>query len=182
MSGNISLCIPGSFVVILQISLTVVLLSYRHYTGSILVILLSMQTWCFFWRVSVWRLHARAAEVDLERHLSTIVLVSCPGQELFERACPARVVDGKAEAPLPLPHRQCPNAITVGNRRFDAGGSCCAICLETTWQAGGLCRELQCGHSFHKECIDEWWSRRKTAALRCPVCRSEQVIPSLSVD
>lgn len=41
----------------------------------------------------------------------------------------------------------------------------CAICLDTLYRD---MKELECGHKFHKLCIDAWFSRGTT----CPLCRS----------
>lgn len=39
----------------------------------------------------------------------------------------------------------------------------CLVCLES-FAAGDEVRNLSCGHSFHRECIDEWFER----STRCP--------------
>lgn len=41
----------------------------------------------------------------------------------------------------------------------------CSICREET--NNKLCRKLKCGHVFHCECIDTWFSKDNT----CPYCR-----------
>jgi len=45
----------------------------------------------------------------------------------------------------------------------------CAICLENEEQKEELI--LQCGHIFHKECINEWFRRRQNND--CPCCREQ---------
>jgi hypothetical protein len=39
----------------------------------------------------------------------------------------------------------------------------CTICLEEPED----CSQLKCGHIYHKECINEWFKKKKT----CPNCR-----------
>ena len=41
----------------------------------------------------------------------------------------------------------------------------CAICMESR---DGPRKHCQCGHSFHKRCIDKWLQRHDT----CPLCRN----------
>ena len=43
----------------------------------------------------------------------------------------------------------------------------CAICQEAV--SSGGCRIRQCGHSFHRSCILNWFSM----SVRCPVCRHD---------
>ncbi|KAL6880575.1 hypothetical protein ACP4OV_012140 [Aristida adscensionis] len=46
--------------------------------------------------------------------------------------------------------------------------ACCPVCLES-YAAGEVVRELpDCGHLFHRECVDPWLRQRPT----CPVCRT----------
>lgn len=46
----------------------------------------------------------------------------------------------------------------------------CQICL-SDYECADTCRSLtKCGHSFHKECIDEWLT---TGRNNCPMCRSK---------
>jgi len=44
----------------------------------------------------------------------------------------------------------------------------CAICMDT-FTEGEIIRDLKCGHSFHRGCIDEWLMRKST----CPLCREK---------
>ena len=41
----------------------------------------------------------------------------------------------------------------------------CSICQEST--DNKLCRQLECNHTYHCECIDKWLSNNNT----CPYCR-----------
>ena len=49
----------------------------------------------------------------------------------------------------------------------------CAICLEC-YTPGTYKRILNCGHVFHKKCIDRWFRRLDddVMELKCPVCRN----------
>merc|ERR1740121_3332300 len=49
------------------------------------------------------------------------------------------------------------------------GRADCVVCLSSIEDQEG-CRRLHCQHTFHPDCIDEWWSRA-TSGLKCPVCR-----------
>lgn len=44
----------------------------------------------------------------------------------------------------------------------------CSICLEKD----NKCIKLNCNHTFHIECIHEWFKKD----LTCPICRKKQVI------
>jgi Ring finger domain len=46
--------------------------------------------------------------------------------------------------------------------------SFCVICQETC-DLSSIIRVLSCKHSFHINCIDEWFTENKT----CPVCKFE---------
>merc|ERR1712096_101331 len=45
----------------------------------------------------------------------------------------------------------------------------CAICLDVI--ENDTRKVLQCGHQFHKDCIDEWFISKET----CPICRAVSV-------
>lgn len=34
----------------------------------------------------------------------------------------------------------------------------------------------QCGHIYHKECVLQWWTHKPRRCIRCPTCRTKQVI------
>eukprot|EP00747_Dinoflagellata_sp_TGD_P164951 gnl/TRDRNA2_/TRDRNA2_185612_c0_seq1.p1 gnl/TRDRNA2_/TRDRNA2_185612_c0~~gnl/TRDRNA2_/TRDRNA2_185612_c0_seq1.p1 ORF type:complete len:136 (-),score=13.77 gnl/TRDRNA2_/TRDRNA2_185612_c0_seq1:52-459(-) len=51
----------------------------------------------------------------------------------------------------------------------------CAICLCRV-DEGAPCRQLQCSHGFHPECISGWWVNKDINHLACPVCRQPQNI------
>lgn len=42
----------------------------------------------------------------------------------------------------------------------------CCICLDTGTAA--QCKQLGCGHTFHRRCIQRWFKR---GSLTCPMCR-----------
>ncbi len=49
-------------------------------------------------------------------------------------------------------------------------GKTCSICHEN-YKDKELYRELkQCGHFFHKKCVDEWFFKSKSYS--CPLCRN----------
>lgn len=47
----------------------------------------------------------------------------------------------------------------------------CTVCSET-YKTGEYKRKLNCGHTFHKKCVDKWLK----VHFRCPLCR--QVVGS----
>lgn len=54
------------------------------------------------------------------------------------------------------------------NQQFE----CCICCEEV--KSSEFIRELNCGHAFHKKCIDKWLvnSMREKETISCPVCRT----------
>lgn len=69
--------------------------------------------------------------------------------------------------------KRCSKTVTVGgtgkNSKPPEKLETCAICLEDP-QQGDTVRVLQCGHSFHRECIDRWLNKENKA---CPVCKAD---------
>lgn len=53
----------------------------------------------------------------------------------------------------------------VGISKTNADGEICAICHN---DLGAGTEKLQCGHTFHTMCIQQWLRR----AVTCPVCRA----------
>jgi hypothetical protein len=45
----------------------------------------------------------------------------------------------------------------------------CAICQDAMERGAQIRRINQCGHIFHKECVDAWFQRN----VRCPTCRHD---------
>ncbi|KAM3857279.1 uncharacterized protein ACN63O_019266 [Diretmus argenteus] len=51
--------------------------------------------------------------------------------------------------------------------------SVCLICHDDLSKGGSGIRELQCTHTFHRECIEEWlWSKQS-----CPTCSVQVSMP-----
>jgi hypothetical protein len=46
--------------------------------------------------------------------------------------------------------------------------ACCSICIDD-FELGEVCMQLPCFHSFHPECVSEWFA----AHYHCPNCRHE---------
>ncbi|KAM0007462.1 putative chromatin regulator PHD family [Helianthus debilis subsp. tardiflorus] len=44
----------------------------------------------------------------------------------------------------------------------------CVIC-QKEFEAGEICYTLECGHWYHKECINEWLNHKSL----CPICRDK---------
>jgi hypothetical protein len=49
----------------------------------------------------------------------------------------------------------------------------CIICLNDCWGSQMTPSILQCGHSFHQECINEYFKENYT----CPICKKSAYIP-----
>lgn len=51
-------------------------------------------------------------------------------------------------------------------------GYMCVICLEN-FKAGLYKRILECGHTYHKKCVDKWFMvlDNEKRATRCPICK-----------
>ena len=45
----------------------------------------------------------------------------------------------------------------------------CRICLDDLCSTENNKMDLECGHSFHQNCLDEWRKENNT----CPICRAE---------
>ena len=59
----------------------------------------------------------------------------------------------------------------AGDGDAEEADNCCAICLGRLKWPGSS--ELQCGHVFHRACLDIWWERSSTKS--CPTCRQTHV-------
>jgi hypothetical protein len=61
------------------------------------------------------------------------------------------------------------------DEKEEQNANICSICLESNSKSS---ERLECGHHFHKECIDPWLSSNNT----CPLCRLKvQMIPNSSL-
>mmetsp|Transcript_16361 Transcript_16361/g.46775 ORF Transcript_16361/g.46775 Transcript_16361/m.46775 type:complete len:127 (+) Transcript_16361:114-494(+) len=56
--------------------------------------------------------------------------------------------------------------------RLTAPADSCAVCL-VDMQTHEPCRQLQCSHLFHADCIDRWFLRG-VSTMVCPTCRRTQ--------
>lgn len=68
----------------------------------------------------------------------------------------------------------CGGAATAGEDGEDdtlvvdnGTGDTCAVCIED-YESGDELRALDCGHAFHKDCIDPWLITKRAC---CPVCK-----------
>ncbi|KAI9328036.1 hypothetical protein DFJ73DRAFT_766144 [Zopfochytrium polystomum] len=50
----------------------------------------------------------------------------------------------------------------------------CSICLCPFAKEDRIREIIQCKHSFHKECLELWWTRSWWGFRHCPVCRQSQ--------
>ena len=57
----------------------------------------------------------------------------------------------------------------------DDDRSTCPICLYNICKGE---RTLECGHSFHKFCLEKW---KKNGNYKCPTCRSDFDVPKFRV-
>ncbi|KAJ0771325.1 putative transcription factor C2H2 family [Helianthus annuus] len=64
-----------------------------------------------------------------------------------------------------------------GDSLVDANGSGCSICLADYKPADVIRLLPECGHLFHRKCIDKWLRVHPT----CPVCRNSPLLVKLAV-
>eukprot|EP00443_Scrippsiella_acuminata_P033068 CAMPEP_0115266828 /NCGR_PEP_ID=MMETSP0270-20121206/51670_1 /TAXON_ID=71861 /ORGANISM="Scrippsiella trochoidea, Strain CCMP3099" /LENGTH=192 /DNA_ID=CAMNT_0002682939 /DNA_START=33 /DNA_END=612 /DNA_ORIENTATION=+ len=90
----------------------------------------------------------------------------------------ATIAAAVAERKAQMIERLCP-ATAMARPTTPAGApEMCAVCLEEK-EPGEMCRELQCGHSFHAACIDTWWQGSILNEMKCPMCRQSLSQPSV---
>jgi len=54
-----------------------------------------------------------------------------------------------------------------------AGQPNCVVCLcEVDVDEDSI--TTQCGHTFHKDCVLQWWTHTARSSIRCPTCRTKQ--------
>ena len=63
-------------------------------------------------------------------------------------------------------YEKCFRNLNPDENEFDDAQ--CYICLQTEKEMPGL-KKIPCRHTFHKNCLEEWFSYRKM--YQCPVCR-----------
>jgi len=49
----------------------------------------------------------------------------------------------------------------------------CVICLEDI-EEGQDAITTQCGHTFHQDCVVQWWTHKSRKVIRCPLCITKQ--------
>jgi E3 ubiquitin-protein ligase RHA2 len=69
------------------------------------------------------------------------------------------------------------NPTTRYTRRLTAEAAECRVCL-SEFEEGEKIRDLQCKHTFHKDCLDRWLQQ---GWATCPLCRTK-VLPDDVVD
>ncbi|XP_023003552.1 E3 ubiquitin-protein ligase RHA2B-like isoform X1 [Cucurbita maxima] len=62
--------------------------------------------------------------------------------------------------------------IRFSNKITSSPADQCAVCL-SEFEEGEKVRKLQCNHTFHKDCLDNWL---KLCFATCPLCR-RKVLP-----
>ncbi|XP_073351539.1 uncharacterized protein [Pagrus major] len=130
---------------------------------------------------------ATLSSMQLSRlHSSTQAPVTA--RVLLRRSSSRRLLPSPQEAIAPTPERR-PSLIppipeaTVPEKRgtfrrrnvmsLSDAYSVCLICHNDLSQGSGGTRELQCTHTFHKECIEEWLWRKQS----CPTCHVQVSVP-----
>jgi len=76
--------------------------------------------------------------------------------------------------------RMCPAAPLEADAEVGGEPDLCCVCLNAKVE-GDLCRRLHCGHCYHADCIDDWWSRGDANELVCPLCRRPSDVVEVSV-
>ncbi|KAM6957995.1 uncharacterized protein LKV04_022131 [Tautogolabrus adspersus] len=109
---------------------------------------------------------------------------------LLRRTSSRRLVPAPQEAAVPVAPERRPSLIpptipevTAPERRstfrrrnvmsLSDAYSVCLICHNDLNKGNGGTRELQCSHTFHKECIEEWFWRKQS----CPTCHVQVSMP-----
>ncbi|XP_051283102.1 uncharacterized protein si:ch211-207l14.1 [Dicentrarchus labrax] len=107
---------------------------------------------------------------------------------LLRRSSSRRLLQSQQEAAAPTQERRLsliptiPEAIAPEKRAtfrrrnvmsLSDADSVCLICHNDLNRGTGGTRELQCTHTFHKECIEEWLWRKQS----CPTCHVQVSIP-----
>ncbi|XP_061572221.1 histone H3.v1 [Cololabis saira] len=119
-------------------------------------------------------------------HSSTQAAVSA--RVLLRRTSSRRLLPSPQEAAVPplerrssliptIPEAVPPERRALFRRRnvmsLSDAYSVCLICHNDLHQGSGGTRELECTHTFHKECIEEWLWRKQS----CPTCHVQVSTP-----
>lgn len=130
---------------------------------------------------------ATLSSMQLSRlHSSTRAPVTA--KILLRRSSSRRLLPSQQDAATPtgerrpsliptIPEATAPERRGLFRRRtvmsMSDADSVCLICHNDLKQGKGGTRELQCTHTFHKECIEEWLWRKPS----CPTCHVQVSIP-----
>ena len=92
----------------------------------------------------------------------TIVCTSilCPGNNNRRNNMNQRLLNSPTYNPNDIEKKEIKYNNEIHNDRE------CTICLEE-YEENNELYQLQCGHYYHKECIDDWLLKHQT----CPLCR-----------
>lgn len=99
-----------------------------------------------------------------DRHQST----EATSNIVDPQQCVARVI-GKEEI-----DRQFPTLCGADVVKATISSTCVVCLLPVTFEEP--CKNLQCGHFFHAECILRWWTHEPRYLLTCPMCRQPQLL------
>ncbi|KAM8871720.1 uncharacterized protein ACB058_003877 isoform 1-T1 [Synchiropus picturatus] len=90
---------------------------------------------------------------------------------------PALATERRPSLIPPIPEVVAPEKRSHFRRRnvmsLSDADSLCMICHNDLNRGSGGSRELQCSHTFHKECIEEWLWKKQS----CPTCQVQVFMP-----
>ncbi|KAJ1398624.1 Zinc finger, RING-type [Sesbania bispinosa] len=67
------------------------------------------------------------------------------------------------------------NPTTCYTKRLKTEHVDCRVCL-SEFEEGEKVRNLNCEHTFHKDCLDKWFLQEEQYCATCPLCR-KKVLP-----
>jgi len=73
-----------------------------------------------------------------------------------------------------------PPAKTPRNSDVDGQPNCTVCLCEVEVDEESI--TTQCGHTFHKDCVLQWWTHKPRSSIRCPTCRTKQKLRVKSRD
>ncbi|KAM9820247.1 uncharacterized protein ACB057_000850 [Neosynchiropus ocellatus] len=92
-------------------------------------------------------------------------------------SAPASVPERRPSLIPPIPEVVCTEKKSQFRRRnvmsLSDADSLCMICHDDLKRGSGGSRVLQCSHTFHKECIEEWLWKKQS----CPTCQVQVFMP-----